>query len=235
MPAEVSHTGTHSSSHTSTSMNGSTKRTLTLIVAATKDLGIGRDAGLPWPQLKKEMAYFARVTKRPSPETPNLVNAVVMGRKTWDSIPPKFRPLKGRLNVVISRSMGKEDSATGPDGPLVVSGIEEALEALDKRGEKTSDNEQSIGDVFIIGGSSVYDSAFSLPQTKRVLLTKIKKPDYKCDTFFPLDLDGEQAKEDGWQRKTWEDLSRFVRDEAGNDEHVKEGEVEWEYCMYERR
>lgn len=235
MPAEVSHTGIPSSSHTSNRMNGSMKRTLTLIVAATKDLGIGRDGGLPWPQLKKEMAYFARVTKRPSPEKPKSINAVVMGRKTWDSIPPKFQPLKGRLNIVISRSMGTKDSAIGPDGPLIVSGIDEALEALDKRGEKTADSEQSIGDVFIIGGSSVYDSAFSLPQAKRVLLTKIKKPDYKCDTFFPLDLDSEQAKEEGWQRKTWEDLARFAGGEAGDDEHVKEGEVEWEYCMYERR
>jgi len=216
-------------------MNESKKRTLTLIVAATKDLGIGRDGGLPWPQLKKEMAYFARVTKRPSPETPKSINAVVMGRKTWDSIPPKFRPLKGRLNVVISRSMRKEDSPAGPDGPLIVSGIEEALKILDKRDEKTSDSEQSIGDIFVIGGSSVYDSAFSLPQTNRVLLTKIKQPDFTCDTFFPLDLDSEQAKEDGWQRKTWDDLVRFAGGEAGNDEHVKEGDVEWEYCMYERR
>jgi len=215
-------------------MNIPTKRTLTLIVAATKDLGIGRDGGLPWPQLKQEMGYFARVTKRPSPTQPKTINAVVMGRKTWDSIPPKFRPLKGRLNVVISRSMKQETTASESDGPLIVSGIEEALEALDKRGEDDSKGIQTIGDVFIIGGSSVYDLAFSLPQTKRVLLTKIKKPDYTCDTFFPLDLDSEQAKEDGWQRKTWEELLRFAGGEADNDEHVKEGEVEWEYCLYER-
>lgn len=219
------------------------KRVLTLIVAATKDLGIGRDGGLPWPQLKQEMGYFARVTKRSPPNQQKAMNAVIMGRKTWDSIPRKFRPLKGRLNVVISRSLKQDTSPSNPEGPLIVSGIEEALEALDKAAENTSEGPQAIGEVFIIGGSSVYDSAFKLSQTQRVLLTKIERPDYKCDTFFPLDLDSDQAKQDGWQRKTWKDLVAFAGGEAavGGEEavnkegNVKEGDVEWEYCLYERR
>ena len=80
--------------------------TLTLILAATPNLGIGNSGGLPWPQLKKEMGFFARVTKRTSPSTSTegvkKMNAVLMGRKTWESIPPKFRPLKDRLNIVIT-------------------------------------------------------------------------------------------------------------------------------------
>lgn len=79
---------------------------LTLIVAATsRTMGIGRNGTLPWTGLKQEMAYFARVTKKlPKGLSPPAINAVIMGRRTWDSIPPKFRPLKGRLNVVISSS-----------------------------------------------------------------------------------------------------------------------------------
>ncbi len=73
---------------------------LTLIVAATISNGIGRNAGLPW-RLPQEMAYFARVTSN-APE--GTANAVVMGRNTWESIPIKFRPLKNRINVVISRN-----------------------------------------------------------------------------------------------------------------------------------
>ena len=73
---------------------------LTLIVAATLTNGIGQGARLPW-RLPGEMAYFARVTTR-APE--GSTNAVIMGRNTWESIPPKFRPLPGRANVVMSRS-----------------------------------------------------------------------------------------------------------------------------------
>lgn len=243
MAADVSTTGNSNAANTSSGMKSTSSRVLTLIVAATRDLGIGRDGGLPWPQLKQEMGYFARITKRPSSShSQNTVNAVVMGRKTWDSIPPKFRPLKGRLNLVVSRSMTSEKSDAGPDGPIVVSGIQQAMNVLDERSKSTSENAQSIGDVFIIGGSSIYDSALSLPQTKRVLLTKIKHPQYECDTFFPLDLDGEEAKEQGWRRKSWHHLVEFAGGEeavggkevVAHEGHVKEGIVEWEYCLYER-
>ncbi|EEY22644.1 dihydrofolate reductase [Verticillium alfalfae VaMs.102] len=80
---------------------------LTLIVAATRTMGIGRNGTLPWTGLKREMAYFARVTKRPAGlgPRPTALNAVIMGRKdVGGASPPRFRPLKGRLNVVISRS-----------------------------------------------------------------------------------------------------------------------------------
>lgn len=74
--------------------------TFSLILAATAKNGIGQGAQLPW-RLPKEMAYFAKVT---SDSPAGKMNAVVMGRKTWESIPPKFRPLKGRMNIVISNN-----------------------------------------------------------------------------------------------------------------------------------
>ena len=73
---------------------------LTLIVAATVSNGIGQSSRLPW-RLPQEISYFARVTSN-APE--GTKNAVIMGRKTWESIPAKFRPLKDRANVVISRN-----------------------------------------------------------------------------------------------------------------------------------
>jgi dihydrofolate reductase len=73
---------------------------LTLIVAATRANGIGQNSGLPW-HLTKELAYFSRVTSG-APE--GCMNAVIMGRKTWESIPRKVRPLPKRVNVVISRN-----------------------------------------------------------------------------------------------------------------------------------
>jgi len=71
---------------------------LTIIVAATASNGIGLLGKLPW-RLPKEIKYFAQVTSH-APE--GLQNAVIMGRNTWESIPKKFRPLPGRLNVVIT-------------------------------------------------------------------------------------------------------------------------------------
>ena len=60
-----------------------------------------RDNSLPW-RLKSEMAHFSRVTKAVASGSEGKTNAVIMGRKTWDSIPKKFRPLPGRLNIVLS-------------------------------------------------------------------------------------------------------------------------------------
>ena len=73
-------------------------QSLTLIVAATVSNGIGHNGGLPW-KLSREMAYFKRVTSAAPSGKHNLV---LMGRNTWESIPTKFRPLVGRLNVVLS-------------------------------------------------------------------------------------------------------------------------------------
>lgn len=74
---------------------------LTLIVAATLANGIGQSSRLPW-RLPQEMAYFARITSS-APE--GSINAVIMGRNTWESIPAKFRPLPRRVNMVISRNV----------------------------------------------------------------------------------------------------------------------------------
>ena len=73
---------------------------LTIIIAATKANGIGVNNNLPW-RIPKEMKYFAQVT---SNAADGQQNAVIMGRKTWESIPKKNRPLSNRFNIVLSRN-----------------------------------------------------------------------------------------------------------------------------------
>ena len=74
---------------------------INLIVAACgKSLGIGLNGELPW-RLTSEMKYFAETTTKT--KDPSKINAVIMGRKTWESIPMKFRPLKNRYNIILSR------------------------------------------------------------------------------------------------------------------------------------
>jgi hypothetical protein len=84
------------------------------IVACTRDGGIGKEGKLPW-KLSGDMAYFKRVTLD-TEDVPGARNAVIMGRKTWESIPNSFRPLPGRLNVVLSRN---PKSINLPDGVVV--------------------------------------------------------------------------------------------------------------------
>ena len=91
------------------------RSSVTLIVAATMNNGIGSSGRLPW-RLPREMAYFAKITtlvpETTSPESYGThtaenvsgKNAVIMGRNTWESIPKAFRPLKGRINIILSRS-----------------------------------------------------------------------------------------------------------------------------------
>ncbi|KIW10797.1 hypothetical protein PV08_10096 [Exophiala spinifera] len=85
-----------------------------LIVATSLNppMGIGNNGDLPWPPIKADMAFFRKVTSHVSPSEQTvpsrMFNAVVMGRKTWESIPLKFRPLSDRLNVIITRSKSSD-------------------------------------------------------------------------------------------------------------------------------
>jgi dihydrofolate reductase len=188
-----------------------TPRELTLIVAATSKMGIGRGGTLPWTGLKKEMAYFARVTKRASPGVgPSFKlglsilialqsrNAVIMGRKTWESIPPKFRPLRDRTNVVITRATG-----LNAEGGFLVGSVEGAVEAVAKTGAQRA---------FIIGGAQIYKAALERKEAKRILLTRVLS-DFECDTFFPVQLD-ETGKTGGWERKSKEELDRWTGEQV---------------------
>jgi dihydrofolate reductase len=81
---------------------------LNIIVAAEESTrGIGINGNLPW-RLPKDMAVFQKLTsqfREPHTKTECPINVVIMGRKTWQSIPKKFKPLKNRLNLVLSRNM----------------------------------------------------------------------------------------------------------------------------------
>ncbi|KAI4848844.1 hypothetical protein E4T45_06162 [Aureobasidium sp. EXF-8846] len=210
---------------------------LTLIVATTAKNGIGKNGTLPWPMLKKEMAYFARITKR-VPEasstsdtssevaTQTPQNVVVMGRKTWESIPPKFRPLPQRTNVVISRSE-KVDGAD--DSVILSSSISSALASL---ATKVNEGKAApLGRVFVIGGAAIYKQALDMEQAKSILLTRVEG-EWDCDTDFPVDVGVEQ----GWERRDKKALDHFAGEdvEEVQEEEVKGRKVGYEFRLYER-
>ena len=117
------------------------------------------------------MQHFKSVTLATALK--GFMNAVVMGRKTWESIPEKFRPLANRLNVVLTRN---KDSIL-PAGVLRASSFAKALELLGTQDKK-------IDHIFIIGGASVYQEAIVHPFCQKIYVTKVQG-DFSCDTFFP--------------------------------------------------
>ncbi|MCC6563764.1 dihydrofolate reductase [Candidatus Uhrbacteria bacterium] len=143
-----------------------------LVAAVAKNGCIGNQGQLVWRN-KEDMAHFKEVTTG---------KAVVMGRKTWESIPPKFRPLVGRLNVVITRQAAYQL----PEGVLHYSSPEEAFENLKGR------------DSAVIGGAEIYRLA--LPFAERLELTEIDS-EFEGDTFFPT-ID----------RNVWKEKKRITHD-----------------------
>lgn len=220
-------------------MPPSSKIPLTLIVAATPKNGIGKNGALPWPMLKKEMAYFARVTKRvpassssSSQQNGNAAtaakNAVIMGRKTWDSIPPKLRPLKERVNIVLS-SQSREAFPEYQD-LFVAKDIESGVAAVLRRQQEqsSSSDASALGRVFVIGGAGVYEQALRLEQCRSVLLTRVRE-EFECDTFFP-DL---EAGGEGWERKSRGKLEEFVGEEVPEG-GLEESGVGFEFQLWQR-
>lgn len=189
---------------------------LTIIVAATnRSMGIGLGGTLPWA-LKKDMAYFARITKRtPQPLLPGARNAVIMGRKTWGSIPDKFRPLKDRFNVVVSRTM--REARDGRE-LLVTSSLQSASD------------EATLGKVFVIGGAEIYRQALELSNCNRILLTRILD-DFETDVSFPVVLD--PTIPGPWKMKSREELDEFVGENTPEGVQVENG-IRYVFEMWER-
>ena len=147
------------------------KPILALIAACARGGVIGIENRLPW-HLPEDMKFFREATRG---------KPVIMGRKTWESLPAAFRPLPGRLNIVVSRNPGFE-----APGASVVASLPEALAAA---------GDAEIA--FVIGGAELYRQA--LPLADRLLLTEIDQA-YDGDAFFPE-----------FDRNTWTETARDAR------------------------
>jgi dihydrofolate reductase len=127
-----------------------------LIFARAANGVIGRDNAMPW-HLPEDLAHFRRWTQG---------CPVVMGRRTWDSLPPRFRPLPGRTNIVVTRQPDWRQ-----DGAQPASSLEHALRICEQAPE-----------VWIIGGAQVYAQA--VPLAHRAVVTEIRR-DIAGDAFAP--------------------------------------------------
>jgi dihydrofolate reductase len=129
---------------------------LHLIYARAANGVIGQHGTLPW-HLPEDLAHFKRTT---------LGCPVIMGRKTWDSLPPRWRPLPGRINIVVTR-----DASWVAEGALVAHSLEAARDLC-----------PSGSDAWVIGGAQIYAQA--LPLASSVVVTEIAQA-FEGDTFAP--------------------------------------------------
>lgn len=149
-----------------------------IIAAMDRNNGIGYKNKLPW-KLIHDMQCFKEKTTRT--EDVHRINAVIMGRKTYDSFPETSKPLPGRINVIISRQTVFAGGAVDDldKGLIVCRSLSSALARLNE-----GDLKEIIESVWVIGGQQIYESAIRMPNLNTMHLTIIDK-DYNCDTFFP--------------------------------------------------
>ena len=145
--------------------------TFNIIVAVDSKNGIGKKGNLPW-SLSADMKRFKEITSTTKDKVKK--NALVMGRKTWDSIPEKFRPLPGRLNVVLTR----DTQLLFPATVIKANGLQEALKILE-----TKKKQGVVESIFVIGGGEIFKEAINQPACQKIYLTKIEH-NFQCDTFL---------------------------------------------------
>jgi len=138
-------------------LSASSTPSLSLIAAVPRNGAIGKDNALLWRE-PEDQKHFRRVT---------MGCPVIMGRKTWDSLPERFRPLPGRRNVVVTRNASWQ-----ADGADAVHSLDAALALL-----------AGTPKAFVIGGAELY--ALALPHASELVLTEIDA-ELDGDTFFPV-------------------------------------------------
>lgn len=147
--------------------------TISIIVAASENNVIGRNNALPW-HLPADMKFFKEKT---------MGHCVVMGRKNFESVPDKFRPLSGRTNIVVTHQANYPS-----EGIRVVHSIGDAIRLAKEKGET---------ECFIIGGGEIFKQA--MHRCDKIYLTRIHR-DIEGDVFFP------EINKDEWKEISRQDF-----------------------------
>jgi len=162
----------------------------------TSTNGMGNNNKLPWhpKRLLLDMQFLKMVTTSrynikeedfEFTKTNEIQNIVIMGRQTWDSIPQKFKPMSGRINIIITRNKDKfcNDNiniiSNDNGNVLVATSFEEALHLA---------SSVSDGQIFILGGSSIYAEALVHSDCEAIFMTRLLDGhfDMPCDVTFPI-------------------------------------------------
>lgn len=147
-----------------------------VILAMDSKKWIWKNNDLAW-KIWADLKYFKKITT--STEDLGKLNAVIMWRKTWDSIPPQYKPLPDRINCIVSRKLTTESNHSDIDDfVLHFNSFDHALEELEKK--------ENVENIFVIGWSSVYNIALIHPMLDKVYLTEVEW-DFDCDRHVEFD------------------------------------------------
>ncbi len=145
-------------------------KNFSIILATDDQNGIGKNWNLAW-NLSSDLKYFKKITTQTTSE--NKKNVVIMWRKTWESIPEKFRPLPLRINCILSRNNNSKIDLE--KNILWSNSLENCLEELK--------NIPNIENIFIIWWAKLYNDSLKNPNLNKIYLTKVSW-NFNCDVFF---------------------------------------------------
>ncbi len=150
---------------------------LDIVVCVDKDnkIGSSKTNSIPW-RLPEDLKHFKAITTRTSKD--EYINAVIMGRKTWESIPPRFRPLPDRINIVVSTTLST--SSVTSESTYIANSYEAAIEL--------TNDFPNIENTFIMGGSSLYRTAATDKRLRHVYLTRYDASHSDADVTFPTGI-----------------------------------------------
>ena len=145
---------------------------INLIACIDNNYGIGKNNDIPWAY-KKDIEYFKYYTTHTNDI--NKKNIVIMGNNTFKSIPEQFKPLKQRLNIILTKNKLHNKNT---DNILFFNDVISILYFLEN-------NKENINKVWIIGGSHIYKYFLDLQIIKNIYLTHIPNNNFNCDVYFP--------------------------------------------------
>ncbi|SMN20217.1 similar to Saccharomyces cerevisiae YOR236W DFR1 Dihydrofolate reductase [Maudiozyma saulgeensis] len=203
---------------------------VSVVAVLLPEFGIGCQGGLPW-RLSKEMKYFRQVTSNTFDS--NKQNAVIMGRKTWESIPLKFRPLPNRINVVISRSFDSQLTQDRLSDDKQYYKINSLTSGISQLKEQLGENLERI---YIIGGGQIYNDGLKISDNLLITKLEIETTELeipKMDTFLNI----EQIQEEFIESKS--ELKDFLPSKVELPEPSTQGEYierekgyKFQYTLY---
>ena len=171
---------------------------INIILALDEQNGLGKNWDLAW-RIREDMQYFKEITLSPHSVSPKgrevaqLQNAVIMWRKTWDSIPEKYRPLPDRINCILSRKFDFEDNFWNI---CKYNSFESAIDKLSAR--------EDVWNIFIIWWAQIYNQALKVDNLAKIYLTRVKW-NYDCDVFVEFrEEDFKLIENSDWKKnKKW--------------------------------
>jgi dihydrofolate reductase/thymidylate synthase len=183
-------------------MNRNQTQKVSLILACTFDGGIGYDSSIPW-HIPEELKKFKKITT--TCQDPNKLNAVIMGRKTWESIPRHSRPLLNRLNIILTTDYNyRLNSRNAAENALVAHTINGALAQCRR---------PYVEHIFVIGGTEIYKmflrSDKYMGLVDKIYLSVVFWDPYDINKYIPMNNIFEYfdiTKDKAYQRESDERL-----------------------------